>query len=191
METPKGKLLALIPEINEIANGDLREKVVACWLAALTLGGWAPEDLLRLPASLRLADRDLRLLHHVRGVTQVALRTYQAFQTVYSGSSPRLDSDLLIAGAILHDVGKPIEFAEVNGAWQLSASGAFYRHPFTGAALVLQHNLPAVVVEIVAYHSTEGNEFPRSVEGTVVHLADALNFAPFFAPTKSPLGAEP
>lgn len=184
------QLIALLPEIQEIRNSELREKVVGCWLEALKEGGWGPRDLLRLPASLRLVDRPLRLLHHIRGVAQLTLATFRMYEVIYGSSAPLLDHDVLLAGALLHDVGKPVEFAESSDTWRLSDQGQFYKHPFSGFAIASRWNLPKAVLEVIAYHSTEGDGFPRSVENSVVNLVDALNFTPFFAPAKTKRKAE-
>jgi len=173
--------MEMMPEIRQIQAPPLREQVVQCWLDALAAGGWAPEDLAVLPASLRLTDRSFRLVHHVREVAQMAMAAHRIFGTLYGDGALRLDPDILLAGALLHDVGKPMEFARADGAWRLSDSARSFRHPFGGFAVAARHSVPPEVLEIIAYHSTEGQGFPRSAEDTVIHLADDLNFAPFFA----------
>jgi putative nucleotidyltransferase with HDIG domain len=175
------RLQEILPEIASIRDAGLRDKVVGCWLDALASGGWSPDDLAVLPASLRLADRPFRLVHHVRGVAQLAIAAHQMFRTLYGVEAIRLDSDVLLAGALLHDVGKPMEFACVDGTWRLSGSGRSFRHPFGGFAIAAQRDVPWEVLEIIAYHSTEGQGFPRSAEDTIINLVDAINFTPFFA----------
>lgn len=175
------QLVMRLPEIEELRDPALREKVIGCWLDALDAGGWVPGDLAVLPASLRLADRPFRLVHHVRGVAQMAMAAYRIFETLYGSGAVRLDPDVLLAGALLHDVGKPMEFARTDGTWRLSDSGRSYRHPFGGFAIAVRRGVPPEVLEIIGYHSVEGQGFPRSGEDTVIHLVDALNFTPFFA----------
>ena len=175
------RIVELLPEIGEIRDARLREQVVACWLDALDAGGWSPADLPDLPASLKLTDRPFGLVHHVRGVAQMAMAACRTFATLYGDRAIRLDPDVVLAGALLHDVGKPVEFARRDGAWRLSDSARSFRHPFGGFAIAVRRDVPAPVLEIIAYHSTEGQAFPRSAEGTVIHLVDMLNFTPFFA----------
>lgn len=179
--TAAARIVDLLPEIGEIRDPGLREQVVACWLDALDAGGWSADDLAAIPASLRLTDRPFGLVQHVRGVAQMAMAACRVFGTLYGDKTIRLDPDVMLAGALLHDVGKPLEFARRDGTWRLSDSARSFRHPFGGFAIASRHEVPAPVLEIIAYHSTEGQAFPRSAEGTVIHLADALNFTPFFA----------
>jgi putative nucleotidyltransferase with HDIG domain len=180
-ETAAARIAELLPEINDIRDAGLREQVVGCWLDALDGGGWSADDLLSMPASLRLTDRPFGLIEHVRGVAQMAQAACRVFGVLYGEGAIRVDPDVVLAGALLHDVGKPLEFARGDGAWRLSEQARFFRHPFGGFAIASWRKLPPAVLEIIAYHSTEGETFPRSAEGMVIHLADALNFAPFFA----------
>jgi putative nucleotidyltransferase with HDIG domain len=175
------RVAQLMPEIGEIRDAGLREQVVGCWVDALRDGGWSADDLAAMPASLRLVDRSFGLVEHVRGVAQMALAACRIFGDLYGDRAIRLDPDVVLAGALLHDVGKPLEFARTGATWCLSDRARSFRHPFGGFAIASRRGIPAPVLEIIAYHSTEGETFPRSAEGTVIHLADALNFTPFFA----------
>jgi len=180
-ETAAARIAELLPEINDIRDPRLREQVVGCWLDALDGGGWSADDLSSIPASLRLVDRPFGLVEHVRGVAQMAQAACRVFRVLYGEGVIRLDPDVVLAGALLHDVGKPLEFVRRDGGWRLSEQARSFRHPFGGFAIAARRQLPPPVLEIIAYHSTEGESFPRSAEGTVIHLVDALNFTPFFA----------
>ena len=45
----------MFPELQEIADTKLRDKVVSVWEDAIQSGGWKPADLMRIPFTL-LAD---------------------------------------------------------------------------------------------------------------------------------------
>lgn len=68
---------------------------------------------------------------------------------------------MLIAGALLHDVGKPYEFSPRNQErWQANPALAGYpamRHPIYGANIALKAGLPESIVHAVATHCREGN----------------------------------
>ena len=88
----------------------------------------------------------------------------------------KIDFDLLLAGGILHDVGKPLEYAEVEGKITKSQKGKLLRHPFSGASLAYKHGLPDEVIHMIATHAREGDGGYRSIEAMIIHYADYINF---------------
>ncbi|MEJ2503855.1 MAG: phosphohydrolase, partial [Gemmatimonadota bacterium] len=85
----------------------------------------------------------------------------------------------VIAGAILADVGKLLEYEEADGAVRQSARGRALRHPFTGVALALECGVPDAVCHIIATHAAEGDLVKRSTEAIIVHHADFMAYEPF------------
>ena len=68
------------------------------------------------------------------------------------------ERDVLIAGALLHDVGKLLEYARnAEGRFVMSDYGLKLRHPVSGAMLAQKHGLPEHVLHIIAVHASEGN----------------------------------
>ena len=90
-----------------------------------------------------------------------------------------VDLDITIAGAILADVGKLLEYDIKDGKSCKSEMGKYLRHPFTGVALALEAGVPEAVCHIIAAHAGEGDMVTRSVEAYVVHHADFMTFLPF------------
>ena len=87
--------------------------------------------------------------------------------------------DLLIAGAILIDIGKLIEYDKVDGKLVTSKAGHLLRHPFSGVSIADRFGLPYEVQHIIAYHAKEGDLAKRNVEAIIVHHADFVSFDPF------------
>jgi hypothetical protein len=87
--------------------------------------------------------------------------------------------DTVIAGAILADVGKLLEYEKVEGKAVQSARGKKLRHPFTGVHLAMASGCPDEVSHIVATHAGEGNMVQRSTEAYIVHHADFMSYEPF------------
>lgn len=173
------EIVDVLPEIDEIADDQLRDQTAAVWGDALERSGLAPADLRTMPASLHLVHQDIALAEHTRAVTQLALFVADTYQELYPSASVSVDHDVLVAGAVLHDVGKTIEYEEGPSGWATSTQGSFVRHPFVGVALCDARDVPAPVQEVIAVHSREGDHFERSLEATIVHYADLLNFDPF------------
>ncbi len=173
----KERLLKVLPEIAWVEDATLREKVVATWLDGLERGGWVPEDIERMPFTLA-KKVSANFAQHVRSVTRICAAVSDTFDEIYKGVDLKLDRDILVAGALLHDVGKLVEMEEVDGAFRKSADGKIVRHAFSGVALADAHGLPAAVQHIIGTHSKEGDPFKRIPESVICHFADFMNFDP-------------
>ena len=170
------KLRAILPEIALIKDETLREKVLATWEEALQRGGWEPHDIERMPFTLA-KKVDIDFAQHVRSVTRICLAVAETFDEIYKGELS-LDHDTLLAGALLHDVGKLLEMEEEDDVFRKSADGKLVRHPFSGVALADAKGVPAEVLHIIAAHSKEGDPYKRTPEAIILHYADFMNFDP-------------
>ena len=169
------ELIRLIPEFNEIQDPDLRSRVMAVWQEALEVGGWSLRDLEQMPYTLLIEDVDISFPRHVQVVCQLCIAMESVLQQAY-GDRYSISRDTLIAGALLADVGKLIEFRMKNGAYSWSSTYTYLRHPFTGVGLCFKHGIPEAVMHIVATHSWEGDKFQRQPESIIFHHADFTDF---------------
>lgn len=179
----KDKLIQLIPEFNLVEDKDLREKVLNVWQKALEIRQMKPDDLLRMPFTLLIDPCPANFIEHCRGVIQVSYQTGLALQKVYGDKMP-LNMDFLMAGALLHDVGKILEYVEKDGRFVKAHEGKYVRHPFSGVGLCFDEGIPEEVQHIIAVHAGEGSGRWRSTEGIIVHHADFINFEPLHAGNK-------
>jgi len=92
------------------------------------------------------------------------------------GDRVPIHHDHLIAGALLADVGKPLEYAKKDGKVVKGRAGELLRHPFSGVGLCYKHGLPDEVMHIVAAHSKEGDHVQRTIECIIFHHADFIDF---------------
>jgi putative nucleotidyltransferase with HDIG domain len=171
----QSEIIALFPEINQIKNEDLKKKVISVWEEAIKEGGWRTKDLDEIPFTLLIADCKTNLIEHTRAVTHTALEVAKVILRFYQ-ERVKINLDLLLAGGILHDVGKLLEYASVDGKTTKSRRGKLLRHPFSGASLAYKHGLPDEVVHMIATHAKEGDGGFRSVEAMIIHYADFINF---------------
>jgi len=168
----------LFPQIEEIQDPTLRAKVILCWEEALHRGGWEIDDLEAIPFSLLAANVGVSLAAHTRAVTDCCLALGKVLRDAYIKNFT-LDWDMLAAGAILHDVGKPLEYRRTSeGNYVVSPMGKILRHPISGCALAAELGLPDLVQHIIAVHSKEGDGGYRSPEAWIIHHADFVNFEP-------------
>jgi putative nucleotidyltransferase with HDIG domain len=173
----KEKLQEKFLEIQFITDEGLRSKTIAVFLEALALGGWRIEDLDRLPFTLHIPNNPVSLLQHMRAVVQTSLKIAEVMEEQYHPYY-QIDRDILLCGAILHDVGKLMEYMETEKGFAKSHVGRIMRHPFSGAALAMKHGLPDEVQHIIATHAHEGDGAYRSPASVIVHHADFANFEP-------------
>jgi len=168
-------LLALMPEFGEVRDADLREKTATVWLEAMKEAGWTFDDLKTMPFTLLISGTPINLVEHTLAVTRTALAIADELVKAYPGRLA-VDRDILLSGALLHDVGKMFEYAKKEGRFVKSASGELLRHPVSGAAFAYKHGLPEGVVHIIAAHSKEGDGLRRTLEAVIVNHADFVNF---------------
>jgi HD superfamily phosphodiesterase len=171
-------IVGLLPEIHWINDAQLREAVIDCYVAALTEGGWKPADLDRIPFAQAFPDCPTSYLRHVRAVTRMCRAILEEYNTIYQGQGDfSLDHDRLIAGALLHDIGKLVEWNEgPPGKFGKSESGKLLRHPISGAAIALRNRIGYDIAHIIAYHAHEGDGVKRSPEAVIVNKVDMMNF---------------
>ncbi len=153
-------------ELSWIEDKDLRKKVVDVWKAAADRGGW--NQLQEIPFTLLFEGSGL-LVDHTKRITKLAWN-------VVNARSENLNKDYLIAGALLHDVGKLLEYEMRAGKIVKSAYGEKTRHPSAGAQLAEECKLPKEVVHIIAAHSHEGDTMNRTPEAIIVHHCDFIDF---------------
>ncbi|MBN1956305.1 MAG: HD domain-containing protein [Anaerolineae bacterium] len=173
------RLLELMPEFDLIQDDELREKSIHTWEVAMEQGGWTPDELAEMPFTLLLNPCPASYIDHVRAVTLTAVRTAEVFGEIYGDRVP-VDMDLLVAGALLHDVGKILEYEPCeDGTTVQSYNGKLMRHPFSGMELAARCGLPLEVQHIIAAHAGEGDKMDRTTEATLVNHADFMSFHSF------------
>jgi len=174
----KRKILELWPEIEWINDPDLREKTARTWEIALKRSVLTAEDLKRIPFTLLVPGVKVSFMDHKRCVVHMARECGQKIKKFFGKELP-VNMDILIAGAILADVGKLLEY-ELDGKKPVQGKyGKYLRHPFSGVSLAEQAGVPPEVCHIIAAHADEGNLIKRSTEAYIVHHADFMTFLPF------------
>jgi putative nucleotidyltransferase with HDIG domain len=158
-------------------NENLCDKTIAVWQEAIERGGWKVSDLERIPFTLLIPNCPVNIIDHTRGVTQVAIESAKKLRE-FNNNTYQIDDDILISGALLHDVGKILEYKNTSEGVKKSDTGKLLRHPFSGAGLAMKHGLPDKVVHAIAVHAKEGDGGFRCPEAVIVHHADFMNFEP-------------
>jgi putative nucleotidyltransferase with HDIG domain len=166
------------PELDWIADPDLKEQTTATWVTAFERSPLEPADLEEIPFTLLIPDCPATFMEHKRCVVHIARRSAEAMDQFLGRALP-IDMDVVTAGAILADVGKVLEYEKVDGVAVQSERGKALRHPFTGVAVAMECGVPDSVCHIIATHAAEGNLVTRSTEAWIVHHADFMSYEPF------------
>ncbi|MEM2900650.1 MAG: HD domain-containing protein [Thermoplasmata archaeon] len=154
------------PELKEIKDGSLRKKVVEVWVDAMNRGGW--KELDNIPFTLLIPEVKTSLAEHTSRVTKMAIAIGKERKDV--------NLDYLVAGGLLHDVAKLTEYDIKNGKVVKSEFGKLIRHPVSGLALAMKHDLPVEVCHIIGAHSEEGEKVTRIPEAIIIHHCDFVDF---------------
>jgi putative nucleotidyltransferase with HDIG domain len=169
----------LWPELQWIEDLNLREQTAKTWELALERSPLKADDLNAIPFTLLVKNCPTTFMDHKRCVVHIARHGGEAVRN-FMGHSLAVNMDVVIAGAILADVGKLLEYEMgPDGKCRQSASGEALRHPFTGVALALECGVPHEVCHVVAAHAAEGHLVRRSTEAWIVHHADFMAFDPY------------
>lgn len=170
----------LFPNLMDIKDAALRDKVAAVWDEALTTGcggkGWTFDEIRAIPFTLLAGKIDLRFVEHLNSCCKQCIAIAGVLKEVFGDRVP-VNLDVLIAGALLADVGKMLEFDKNDrGEVVKGRYGDLLRHPFSGVAMCYKHGLPPEVMHIVATHSHEGDKVERTIESWIFHHADFVDF---------------
>jgi putative nucleotidyltransferase with HDIG domain len=178
MEKLRAGVLESLPEIAEIGDAELRRKTVE--VHALALSETELERIEDIPepdegpgaTPLRFGTQ----AHHYRAVARMALGIADALEGVLGPLG--IDRDILLCGALVHDVGKAYEFSPANDRrWRDDPARAglpAVRHPAYGVHLGLLVGLPEEVLNCIGAHSlpVEGAVVEGSLETTIVKYCD-------------------
>lgn len=164
-----------LPEVAQISDQALQEKAVEAWAFALAHSSF--KSIRDIPPAGNPDTNEARRgdqTDHLRGVTRLAIGIAKEMGAAYRELA--IDMDVIIAGGLVHDVGKAWEFDPVNRKrWKASQTRLgrpSIRHPAYGAHICLTVGLPEEVAHIAMAHSGEGELLVRSLECMIVHQAD-------------------
>lgn len=127
------------------------------------------------PASIRWHHKyEGGLIEHIISVAKLSLNIAQGLEEVYDLD---INKDLLIAGAILHDIMKPFNYTknEEDNSYD-HISNFTLEHLTLMVAEMYKRNIPMDLIKLVAtHHGEHGAMRPDSIEGWILHYADNID----------------
>jgi putative nucleotidyltransferase with HDIG domain len=161
----KINFLSIFPEIKRIQSRPLRKGVLRVWELAVQESGEG--DLFSVPFNPEV--KGASLVQHIQFVVKASLFIADQLKKAHGH---QIDLDLLIASALLHDLGKIFEYRRQGGRFKKTEIGKFFPHGFWGAFLALREGLPLDLAHLVSSHAHVSPVPPRRLEGIILHYAD-------------------
>jgi 7,8-dihydroneopterin 2',3'-cyclic phosphate phosphodiesterase len=162
--------------VNKIKNKSLRKKTLkslenpTAKIGGRTYSG-LPLDV--SPAGLsRHHSYPGGFIDHVMATAEIALNLCDVVERVYGG---KVNRDLVLSGIILHDIFKPLTYAQgENRGYTVTLLGDYLDHLSLIVSEMVKRGFPLEVVHIVAAHhgGEAGPVWPRTTEALICHLAD-------------------
>lgn len=174
-DAKRAAVIEEMPEIGWIADDRLRRGVTDAWVAALGASSFARVGEMKASGNADTVPlKEGTQADHIRSVTRLALKIAEEMAATFTSFA--YDRDLLIAGCLCHDIGKPWEFDPENRRrWEADPRKVgcpSIRHPAFGAHICLTMGLPEAVAHMATAHSGEGELLTRSLENSILHRAD-------------------
>jgi 3'-5' exoribonuclease len=145
-------------------------------------------ELLMLPAAKRNHHAFVGgYLEHVLNVTRSCCHLADKYRELYVELDPPLDKDLVVAGAILHDIGKLRELAAGTAGAEYTAAGSLIGHVLQGRDIVREAaaarsidaekllRLEHVIISHQRLPEWGAPKPPMTPEALIVHYADDLD----------------
>lgn len=178
---------AMFAELRGLAENHITD--VPLRRLVLTILDRHAEPLRRLPATQRhFYPFHGGLLEHLLSVTRTCLHLAEKYAAHYPDLKPPLNRDLIVAGAILHDIGRVLEFGEDAVGVQPTVPGRLVGHLFLGRDLVrdtarelgdvnpeLVQLLEHLVISHLNLPEWGSPRLPLIPESLIIHHADDLD----------------
>lgn len=161
----------LFPELAEVKNADLRKAACEIWVEAFANSSWENiED-----AQFATRAPGVALVKHTENVAANAIAVAKNVMEKYGY---KIDMDVLILSAILHDVCKLEEMDMGDGGAGTSKKngvGKIYQHGFLSGYYTQKYHFPKEITAIVVAHSGQSKVIPRSIEGLILYYSDMMD----------------
>jgi 3'-5' exoribonuclease len=177
---------AMLAEMLSIAQEKISDKALSALVVELLEEN--REALLELPAAKRNHHAmSGGYLEHVLSVTRTCLYLAEKYDNYYTDLVPRLSRDLVVAGAILHDIGKLRELESLPTGAEYTPAGHLIGHILQGRDMVreakasagldpeTQLRLEHIIVSHQRLPEWGAPKPPMTPEALIVHYADDLD----------------
>lgn len=169
------KFFEYFPEAQQITDKELLKKCYEAFADAVERGGWTEETLDSCPSAVdEFVNSPATQMKHLQDGLRLSVMISDYLSDRY-GEYISFNRDYVLAGALLHDLGKFTEYAvDEDGKPYVTENGKLLRHPLAGALIAERHGLPTEIVHLIATHSFEGEKSYKTVEHFIVKTSEGL-----------------
>ena len=179
-EELRAGILKSLPEIAEIADEELREKVIDLWALALSVSEFTSIDQMECSGMVGMDQYPGKTQSdHLRGVGRIARAIAQEMVALH-GDDVDVDPDMCLAAGLIHDAGKPFFYTAEN-VKKFHERKAYigkpsFRHTMFGAHLAMQADMPEELVHCIAAHDLhmDGQYVVPSAYAEILASADQI-----------------
>lgn len=187
--------LEAYPEVNLLNDSELKEVVIRSFQLGIELGKWdekgtfancsvAAEGLLK-------EDCPVTGLEHMRIVAAATSRVIAYLEPWMEKMNYKLDREYGVCAALLHDIGKLIEFdRDSDNIPRYSKVGHMFCHTSAGAYIIKKAGAPDSIVHAVLTHShseaPEGHNAYENPELIIVKGCDLTSYESILHAWKQP-----
>ena len=153
------------PVIEEIRNRQLKETVLRAWRRGISECEY--DSIAEIPFGIDFPE--VSLVDHIRWVTEASLSLALLAE---KRMNITVDRALLIAAALLHDLGKAFESRKNSDGYEKTEIGKQFMHGFWGAYISLLEGASRDLAHLISTHCHVSPVHPRLIEGVILHYAD-------------------
>jgi len=173
------KMEPLLDLAQKIVDTDLREKVIDLLKnPKISIETFGDELSIEEAPASKVYHQSYKggLIEHTVATARIALELVKMLEEVYQIDF--INKDLIMAGAILHDIYKPLTYHKVGAEYERSRLGSKIDHTSLVFAEAWTRKFPIELLHILLAHHGEGSPAkPRTLEALILHLADATESA--------------
>jgi hypothetical protein len=162
----------MFPEVDEIADVELRRGVIEVWEELWAMSSYSDIDTVPISPEIPIPTKP-----HNQCVLRMAIAVANELERFHG---VKVNRDHLIAAAILQDASKVVEYETKDGVVAHSEIGRQYPHSFYAAHFAVLKGIPAPIVHVLLTHSPQAPRFPSTLEGKILYYVDQIDVIAVF-----------
>lgn len=159
----------LQPLLEQIQSEQLRQAVSGVWESLLEKSQW--ESFSDVPCDL--GETAIPLVQETKNVTNYAIHAARVYDKNYDELT--INMDYLIAGCLLHNVSRILEYRPILGKAEKTEEGQIYVEQFLGISAAFHYHLPMEVIHMIVSNTSRTNCTPATPEALILYFCSRID----------------